>query len=126
MAKISTDTLTEYDLCDALVTGIETAENNVLISFADASVKEIRFLNAFIKELRIRGYEVLDENEEVVFDMPDVEVLGDKIPEAITALLESEPHAVEFVTSDGNAVLIINDNTDTYELEIEFGEIEAE
>ena len=84
------------------------------------------FTEAKISEIRILGYEVLDENEEVLFDMPDVEILGDKIPDALAALNQSRPHAVEFTQEDGFAVLTLADNTDTYKIQIDFKEIFSE
>ena len=120
MSKISTDELINLNVSDAVIESI-AADSDVRIKLSDAG--SIVFKDARITELRICGYEVLDEDEEVVFDMPDVEVLGDKIPDALKSMSEYEPHAVEFRPAEKNIVLVVNDSTDTYEIEIEFAEI---
>lgn len=117
MKNITTDELVKLEICDALIDDIVT-DGCVKITFSGTSFRNIVFEGGSIKELRIRGYEVFDEDEEPLFDMPDVEVLGEKIPEAIKSLLSSEPYAVEFLQKDGKTVLVAQDSTDTYELEI--------
>lgn len=125
MERITTEKLANFDLSDAHLEKIEQTED-VCFAFSGAVIKKVLLKNATIVEMRIRGYEVLDENEEVVFDMPDVEVLGDKIKDAVDSLMEYDPHAVEFIMANENAVLVVNDNTDTYEIEISFEEVFAE
>ena len=124
MNKITIDELVSLEICDAIIDDISVGDG-VNIVFSGTGFREVVFKRGHIHELRIRGYEVFDEDEEPLFDMPDVEVLGDKIPEALESLLACEPYAVEFKNKDGRAVLVCADSTDTYELEIEYEEIGA-
>lgn len=125
MEKITTEKLINCSLSDARLESVQKTEDLRFV-FSGAAVNSIVFKNGQITEIRIRGYEVLDEEEEVVFDMPDVEILGDKINDALASLAEYDPHAVEFVMAGENAVLVVNDNTDTYEIEVSFDEILAD
>lgn len=119
MRILSAEELCALPLCDAVAENICITQD-IVIGFSGAGIEKLVFSGAKAKELRIMGYEVLDENEEVVFDMPDVEILGDKIRDALFNLAETKPHAVGVTMRDNNAVLILSDDTDTYELEIAF------
>lgn len=125
MLKTDLNSLCAISLCDAVAEKLEASEN-FSVEFSNAPLTHVEFTEAKISEIRILGYEVLDENEEVLFDMPDVEILGDKIPDALAALNQSRPHAVEFTQEDGFAVLTLADNTDTYKIQIDFKEIFSE
>lgn len=113
-------------LCDAVLKGIAAIDDTVTVAVSGASISTVSFGNASVCEFRILGYEVLDENEEVVFDMPDIEIFGDKIQDAINTLMRSDPHVEGFAQKQGNAVLTVCDNTDNYEIEIRFETINVE
>lgn len=125
MEKISAEKLLSLKLCDATAE-TKVAGGNICILLHGTDFKRIVFRNASVTEMRILGYEVLNEDEEVVFEMPDVEILGDKIPDALATLNECHPFVVEFRREDDSLVFVLNDDTDTYEIDIDYSDAEAE
>lgn len=127
MERITIEELCSVPLCDYVAEGIDmSSDADIVIMLSGGALKRIKLVSAKLTEIRIKGYEVLDENEEVVFDMPDVEILGDKIPEAILTLMQSKPHIVGFSHSAPSTVLTLTDETDTYEIEMLFAEVFTE
>lgn len=123
MNKVSVLELCALELCDCVLDSLISGDD-IKMSFTGANPVKVLFKAAEIKELRILGYEVLNEDEEAVFDMPDIEVLGESIQDALTPLLEAKPHSVGFSQNDeGLICLAVSDDTDTYSIELSCSEI---
>ncbi|MBQ9950477.1 MAG: hypothetical protein IJO93_07155 [Clostridia bacterium] len=122
MDKISFEKLYTPELCDSVMEKGEV-NGDITFIFSGAAFESVTFTEAHVREIRIAGYEVLDEDEEVVFDMPNIEILGEQIPDVLLPLLESKPHVVGFSRAEGAVVLTLSDTTDTYEIEIEFEDV---
>lgn len=123
MNKVSVSELCAIELCDCVLDSLISGDD-IEMSFTGATAVRVLFKDAKIEELRILGYEVLDEDEEVVFDMPDIEVLGKSIDDALFPLLEAKPHSVGFsINDEGLICLTVSDDTDTYSIELRCFEI---
>ena len=72
MNKVSVLELCALELCDCVLDSLISGDD-IKMSFTGANPVKVLFKAAEIKELRILGYEVLNEDEEAVFDMPDIE-----------------------------------------------------
>lgn len=117
MKKISIEELCSLTICDLKVCSISFDSNeSITISLNGEKSIDISLCCGKCELILIKGYEVLNQQEEVVFDMPDVEILGSEIIPAIENLVNSEPHAVDFSAKDNKLVLNVCDESDTYEL----------